>query len=239
MSLLLAKQKASKGIIDAATGEATIVRDALLSTFDLDKEAFSIRLDDERCEYPTPNGIKSLVKLLEDKYQAPVIITNGAKQGLSAAFFACIKLGITTYNMRTPYWSMFLPLADHHGLKFVETEYGMHLLVMPSNPDGFTLDYNYIQYLTQYHKSLGIAVIHDAVYFSHTYLPTDYKLGPLGDVQIYSLSKLTGLAGLRIGYVVCHNPKFYDHIINYQEMSTVGVSTFSQGFAYELFREME
>jgi aspartate/methionine/tyrosine aminotransferase len=237
-NILLAKPKLPKGWTDFSVGEPHVVREVLTKIFNLDKDLFAFAVNKDTCEYPPPNGWKPLVDLLEKKHNAPVIITNGAKQALGAAFYACKQMGKSKLGMRNPYWALIPPLAKQHGLECAE-KYDCYLSIMPNNPDGFIHDYEYAKYLDSYHRYLGIPFIHDAAYYTHVYLPDSYVLGPLGNIQIYSISKMYGLSGLRLGYVVCHDREFYQHIIQYMEMMTVGVSTFSQGFLHELLREEE
>lgn len=236
-SKILSSPNLPPGVIDWATGEAHVVREALFKTFDIKSSYLVHLLPNKKSEYPPPAGYEPLVKLLEDKYQAPVIITNGAKQALGAAFYALNKMGRTKLGMRTPYWALIPPLANAHGLEISE-KYDAYLAILPNNPDGFMFDYDYIKYLSDYHKQLDIPFIHDAVYYTPTYLPTGFNLGPLGDLQIYSMSKMYGLSGLRVGYVVCNNKDYYCRIKEYMEMMTVGVSTASQDIAYSLLREV-
>ena len=235
--ILLAKPKLPEGWIDFSVGEPHIVKEALFKSLgwapfggcDLD--------DPKKSEYPPPNGYEPLVKLLEDKYQAPVIITNGAKQALGAAFYALRKMGKTKLGMRNPYWALIPPIANAHGLT-IEEKYDAYLAILPNNPDGFMFDYDYAKYLSDYHRDLGIPLIHDAAYYTPIYLPSGYNLGPLGDLQIYSISKMYGLSGLRVGYVVCYNQEYYKTILEYMETMTVGVSTVSQDMCYNLFQDL-
>ena len=88
---LLAKPKLLPGYIDCAVGESYSVKAALTKHFDL--SSYTISYSESLYEYPFSNGYPDLVKLLEEKHQAPVIITNGATQGLAASFFALNKMG--------------------------------------------------------------------------------------------------------------------------------------------------
>lgn len=235
--ILLAKPKLSGDWIDFSVGEPHIVREALFKTFSL-KESHLVHLrPNHKAEYPSPNGYEPLVKLLEDQYQAPVVITNGAKQALGAAFYAFHKAGKRKLGMRTPYWALIPPLAKVHGLDFTK-KYDCYLAILPNNPDGFMFGYDYAKYLFDSHKDLGIPVIHDAAYYTPIYLPPDYNFGPLGDLQVFSVSKMFGISGIRLGYVVCYNTEYYKSILEYMETMTVGVSTPSQDYFYSLLQEM-
>jgi aspartate/methionine/tyrosine aminotransferase len=226
-SLSLAKSSnLPEGWIDACVGEVSSVAKHLLHLF-----RFSLDLTSPSdFAYPPPNGNKELVKLLEDKYQAPVIITNGAKQGLAAIFYALSNRGCKTLGMNSPYWSLIPPLAKIYGLTRVENgdDHDAYLAVDPNNPDGRSSKYEWIKSIADSYQNEGDPFIHDAAYYSHTYLPADYRLGPIGDVQIFSASKMLGLSGLRTGWCVFYNTSLHNDVLEYVEATTVGVSNLSQ-----------
>lgn len=238
--MLLAKQNLPEGHIDCAVGEAHIIRDTLFKTFGtnyLNNLVFT-SLED-KSEYPPASGYDPLVKFLENKHNAPVIITNGAKQGLAASFYALHKMGKRNIGMRNPFWMLLPPLIETSGLKFVEKDFDSFLAVLPNNPDNFMHSYEDAKFLGERYKDMGIPFIHDAAYYTPIHLPTFKEFGPIGDLQIYSLSKMYGISGLRVGYIVIHNMEYYDLIQEYMEMMTVGVSTISQDICFNLFTELD
>src|ERR1019366_1489005 len=238
-TMLLAKQNLPEGYIDCAVGEAHIVRDTLFKTFGINYlSGVCMTSFEDKSEYPPPNGYKPLVKFLEEKHQAPIIITNGAKQGLAATFYALRKMGKVNIGMRNPYWMLLPPLIEAAGLKFVDKNYDCYLGVLPNNPDNFMHSYDDAKMLADRYKDLGIPFIHDAAYYTPIYLPNFKEFGPIGDIQIYSLSKMYGLSGLRVGYIVCNNTDYYNLIQEYIEMTTVGVSAVSQDICFNLFCEL-
>lgn len=236
--ILLAKPKLPPDWMDCSVGEPHVVRDILISIFGL--EGYTLPQPEHCWEYPAPTGYQPLVKLLEDKHQAPVIITNGAKQALGASFHALKCMGKKKLGMRTPYWALIPPLVKMHGLEPLTSYVGAdaNLLLLPNNPDGFSSSPEVIQGFADNCKEHDVPLIHDAAYYTHTYLPADHPLDSVGDIQIYSISKMLGLSGLRIGYVVCKNVEFYKHIQEYMEAMTVGVSVVSQIFLYDLLSNM-
>jgi aspartate/methionine/tyrosine aminotransferase len=235
--ILLAKPKLPEGWIDFSVGEPHVVREKFMEIFGFDKTYFTFTTCKGSCEYPPPNGYGPLVKLLEEKHGAPVVITNGAKQALGASFYAMKRIGKSKLGMRTPYWALIPPLAEVHGLQCTE-KYDCYLAIWPNNPDGYMVDYEYAKYLADFHRRLNIPFIHDAAYYTHTYLPDDYKLGPLGDMQIFSISKMFGISGLRLGYIVFHNTEYYKYIQEYMETMTVGVSVASQMILHNILSVM-
>ncbi len=246
LDLLLAKPDLPPGFIDVSIGEPYLVRRNLIEIFQFQEELKLGHLSESNLDYPSPVGYAPLVKHLEDKYQAPIVITNGAKQALAACFYALKKMGKSNVGMRLPYWALIPPLASLYGLepKYIDStlpenytsplSYESLLLIDPNNPDGWSVNADLLKKLSQYHKDENIPIIHDAAYFSHIYLSEKHSLPSFGDVQVYSISKMLGLSGLRVGFAVCHNPEFYKLIQEYVEATTVGVSISSQTVLFDL-----
>lgn len=231
--ILLAIKDAVPGTIDLTVGEPHTIKRALFENFDISN--FQISSNElSFWEYQKPNGYGPLVSFLEKKHSAPVIITNGAKNGLTAYFYACSKMGIKRIGMKLPYWVLIPPLAKELGCEsvFCEPEdfdsYDSYLLLAPNNPDGQCAGYKDLQNLAVQVKDRKKIFAHDAAYYTHSYLPRDYELGDIGDVQIFSASKMFGLSSIRAGYVVCKNKQMYDYMVHYMETFSVGVSSLSQ-----------
>lgn len=237
--ILLCKPSLPPDWIDVSVGEPHIVKDKLRSVFSLRPYELAHNIS---WEYPHPTGYQPLVKLLEEKHKAPVIMTNGAKQALGACFYALKALGHTHCRERTPFWALVPPLASMHGIVMDHSEESSsrlpYLLLAPNNPDGYCASAEELVRLSKEYKESNTPLIHDAAYYTHTYLPETHTLPAIGDVQIFSISKMLGLSGLRLGYVVCHNLEFYKLIQQYMEAMTVGVSIVSQVFLHDLFHRM-
>jgi aspartate/methionine/tyrosine aminotransferase len=235
--ILLAKPQLPPDWIDVSVGEPHVVRENIIKIFGL--SVYEVPQVLHMHEYPTPTGYQPLVKLLEEKHKAPVIITNGAKQALGACFYALQQMGKKMMGMRSPYWALIPPLVEMHGLNWTtESTFDSYLYLAPNNPDGWIKPFYLMFHEIDSFKDDGIPCIHDAAYYTHVYLPTSYELRTMGDAQIYSISKMLGLSGLRLGYVVCPNPEFYKLIQHYMENMTVGVSIIPQIFLFDLFRRM-
>lgn len=241
-NILLAKPELPPGFIDVSVGEPHVVREALFKVFDILN--WTLPSLEHSWEYPPPKGYKPLVALLEHLHQAPVVITNGAKQALGATFYALKKLGWNYAQEKSPHWALIPPLAEMHGIDMVHAngpcveDKSPFLLISPNNPDGHCESSERLIELSRQYKEREIPFIHDAAYYTYSYLPRHFSLPLIGDVQIYSLSKMMGLSNLRIGYAVCPNKEFYKLITEYVEAMTVGVSLPSQLFAFELLNQM-
>ena len=237
--ILLAKPILSDGWIDCSVGEPYIIRDNLSGLFPL--HTYGKTFTNKELEYQRPNGFKKLVEFLENKHQAPVIVCNGAKQAVGSLLYAIKKNGGKSIGLRVPYWALFKPLIEMHGLN--QTEHIDHsdsyLLVHPNNPDGYCYDDRTIDYYGNLCNQTKKTLIHDGAYYSHVYLPSNFDLKPIGDVQVFTFSKLFGLSGLRVGYSVFHNTHLYKHVMEYMEHMTVGVSSIAQMFAYDLVAAMD
>jgi len=144
-------------------------------------------------------------------------------------------------KMRSPYWALIPPLAEMHSITPVFDESNQninsYLCIAPNNPDGWVPVK--LKELAQEYKDKGIPFIHDAAYYNRIYIRGVDPTEAIGDVQIYTFSKSLGLSGLRLGYAVCHNSEFYNHMSAYMEAMTVGVSTISQRYLYNLLQVMD
>jgi aspartate/methionine/tyrosine aminotransferase len=238
--ILLAKPKLPDGWLDVSVGEPYLVRDNLIKVFQLEEELKIGHLKADELVYPYPTGYQPLVKHLEEKHGAPVIITNGAKQALGACFYALKKMGWNYCGEKSPYWALVPPLAEMHGIEMIHAngpsveDKSPFLLLSPNNPDGHCESPDQLLELSKQYKAANLPLIHDAAYYTHIYLPETHTLPPVGDVQIYSISKMLGFSGLRLGYAVCPNPEFYKLILQYMEAMTVGVSIASQTWLFDL-----
>jgi aspartate/methionine/tyrosine aminotransferase len=241
----MAKSKLPDGYIDLGIGEPRLLCSVLTRSIPIDTVHYGP--NHKIWEYAPPNGCESLVNTLERIYKARVVITTGAKQGLLAA---CAALRWVedrhTISFRSPYWASIPHVVSHVGMTPIpvtgdDFQAGTEacLLVTPNNPDGASRTYDEAKEYTESLPGLGIPVIHDAAYYTHSYLPADYELGPLGDMQVYSVSKMFGLSGLRLGWVVCHTERYYDALTSYVEAATAGVSTASQKILMDIFRHQD
>jgi aspartate/methionine/tyrosine aminotransferase len=229
--VLAARPKLPPDWIDLAVGEAYVVKQALAQQLDIHTPPVLVSED---LEYPHPAGYEPLIELLQQWFiEEKILITNGAKQALGAMAYALNKMGKTTISLPSPYWCLLPPILKAHGLRCFPNA-DAHLLVLPNNPDNAIPSSETIDALLKQ----GKPVIHDAAYYNHIYLPADYVLHPIGDVQIHSMSKYLGMSGLRVGVAVCTNRDFYRLMLEYIEMMTVGVSIASQKLVYRILKSL-
>ena len=221
----LIRKQLPPGWIDLAVGEAHIIRQALVET------CGSFCLDDTaiQCDYQAPEGYPPLVEYLERRYNSSVVITAGAKQGLSAVFYALKRQGIDAVAMRTPYWSQMPAAIEIAGLEVIKSSRPVpraaYLMVSPNNPDGHVTTVEDARELASACEKLRVPLIHDAAYHHPIY--GAFAEG-LAGTSIYSSSKMYGLSGLRAGYIVTSNAVIKQAVCEYIEATTVGVSLLSQ-----------
>jgi aspartate/methionine/tyrosine aminotransferase len=224
------------GTLDLCVGEAHVVRNALLASYD--ERAFNVAPATAGCDYQQPNGYAPLVKLLEERYNKRVVITCGAKQGLSAVFYAMYTKGMRGVSMRSPYWSQMPAAIRLAGLSSYSssvrpTYLHGHLLVSPNNPDGWCAAPDDVKQLAEECAFYRVPLVHDAAY--HTPVYVDDPM-PLASTSVHSVSKAYGLSGLRVGWVVTDDDFTYDRVCEYCEATTVGCSLPAQAMTYQLLK---
>ena len=241
----LAKVNLGPDWIDLSYGEPRIVLDTLtkyVNRAEASKNPLHIpdpNSDMPRWEYQPAQGYPPLTDFLEKKYGSKVVITNGAKQGMSAVFYALKKMGHTALCIHRPHWVSTPELIEHAGLKVEYIDKDIYestafMVTSPNNPDGKDLTRENINLLVAEARAEGITLIHDAAYYTPIYVKDTSSILNFGDAQIYSISKMYGVSGLRIGYVVCHNEALLEHVVEYVEKTTAGVSIASQKAVYAI-----
>lgn len=213
--------------IDLSFGEPKVVMEALFRQ--LNRMGTPLPMptlyDIPKWEYQPAAGKPDLVKILEDRHNEKVVICNGGKHALAAALYAFRQNGCNGVYFPRPYYPANPSLAKSVGLSICDGAEGADcaLLTSPNNPDG-----SWIKTQDIIMSQTQMPTIHDAAYYNEIYMPEgDFPI-PLGQIQVFSTSKMYGLSGLRMGYAVAHNDKYYRDMVDYIEMTTAGVSTATQ-----------
>lgn len=216
--------------IDLSFGEPKVIFDALFRNLDSSLK-MPTTMSLKKYEYQPAQGMPKLVEFLENKYQAKVIVTNGAKHGLGAVMDSLKKNNYESIYFDTPYYpaTPFLiaksGLREEQSLRLAKAA----LFTSPNNPDGKNYSNNHMNSFKD-----STYVVHDAAYYTPIYLPYTQKPEKIGHIQVFSASKMYGLSGIRIGYVVCYDESLVKNIIDYVEETTAGVSTASQEIILEI-----
>jgi aspartate/methionine/tyrosine aminotransferase len=211
-----------EGEVNLAIGEPFFLQKHLLTRMWLPKQIPSSPL------YPCVGGEEFLLdelRRLHHRYKY-IVVTNGAKQAIEAAFYAFKQQGKTNVVHRVPYWPSYPTLARSQGLGFNVTANAQSItcITSPNNPDGY-------QDMAQTECDVW-----DAAYAHPLY---GWKgLYPRARVAVYSAAKQLGLSGLRVGWLCTNEPELAlaaGHLI---EITTSGVSLPSQAYLAECLKAM-
>lgn len=218
--------------IDLSFGEPKVVTQALFRQINRFGDPYKMPeiRDLLKWEYQPAAGKPDLIKILEDKYDTKVVVGNGAKQCISACMYALKQRGYNRLYYDVPYYPGNPALSKLIDLPWGnEKDADSFLITTPNNPDG--RNYSNVDLIEWRYRG---PMIHDGAYYTDIYLPDGQMALPMGDMQIFSCSKMYGLSGIRVGYAVIHNERYYQDVVNYMEMSTAGVSAPSQDIVRNL-----
>jgi aspartate/methionine/tyrosine aminotransferase len=211
------------GEINLAVGEPYFFRRSVLP-------AITVRHIDKELAYPQVGGEPELLAELHRLMpQYPfIVVTNGAKQAISAAFYAFSELEkkFSVWH-QVPYWPSYPTLAKGLGLDFNEPGWRGNQIVCvtsPGNPDG-----------SQDYPPFDAPVeVWDAAYAQPLYgfrgVPPPHRVG------IFSAAKMWGLSGLRIGWAGTYERSLYELMSYYVEITTSGVAVSSQMYLAGILR---
>lgn len=175
--------------------------------------------------YPALGGEKELLSLLRVYPESHVVVTNGAKQAIEAAFYAFQTVeGKTGVFHKAPHWPTYPALAKNRGLSFSNSHCDsktIKVVTSPNNPDGKEFE--------------DFADIYDAAYDSPTYGASTCVMGR---VTLYSAAKMYGISGLRVGWAVTDDKKLADAMAYYIEVTTSGVAVSSQRILAEVMAKL-
>lgn len=224
-----------KKVFDLAWGESCAVRDAFLKT-KCNAVTFD-KSDLQNMGYPAHEGDPRLIELTKKiikrntgndyKY---ILITNGATGAATIALrrFA-INGGKTICVTRpAPYFRLYPKMIDAAGLIHLwdvwpnlieDNKHNLVYLVDSlSNPTG--------TFSQQAKDKYNNPIIWDAVYFGNIYAP-GFHPQPQHDVLVGSYSKLTGLNGLRVGWIATNNERLYEDMRGLVTAEYCGISAAS------------
>ncbi len=171
--------------------------------------------------YPRIGGEPELLEELHrqlPQYQH-IIVTNGAKQAIEAAFFAfrTVEKKSSVFH-QAPYWPSYPTLAKSQGLGFNDAapyEAQIFTVTSPNNPDG-----------AQFTLMKRMPDLWDAAYAQPLY--GYHGVPPPHRVAIFSAAKQLGLSGLRVGWLATNDSLLASAAAYFVEITTSGVSIPSQ-----------
>lgn len=209
------------GTFNLAVGEPVFLQQALSwATHPPNARPYNLR-------YPPFGGDEELIEAIRrtnPNTKKHIIITNGAKQALLAAFFAYktnTHAPRSIITMDGPYWPSYPTLAALSGMvmdrqknmpgAWDEWPRNVHVVTSPNNPDG-TL-------------GAGECDVWDAAYHHWVY---GASCMPAHEVSVWSAAKMFGMSGIRVGMATTDNDELARLMREYVEKSTSGVATDSQ-----------
>ena len=217
---------------DLGWGESVAVRQAFIETFNGKSVVFDLNTF-KNMGYPKHEGDPELVSLTKQiiKRQTGnsykhVFISNGAAGGVAIALRALKDKDINEcWTENPPYFRFYPSIIQAAGLRQVHSSedknfFQKHIFLIdsPSNPLGI---------FSKMKKDLnGNPIIWDTVYFNKVYCPGKHPK-PEHDIAVGSYSKLTGLNGLRVGWIATNNDILSDKLKTLVTAEYCGISTAS------------
>jgi len=215
-------------------------------------------LRDLRLSYPYTNGSPSLRRLIASLYAgaAPdqVLVTNGSSEAIFVAAWHFLEPG-RELVMMVPNWMQASGIAKAFGSRVVPfhlrsdgvrwridlEEFARAVsdrtalinVCSPNNPTGATLREEEIDAICEIAARHGTWILSDEIYAGSelTDTPTSSFWGRYDRVLVTGgLSKVYGLAGLRLGWVVGAADKLHT-LWTHKDYTTIGPSTLADGLA--------
>jgi len=200
---------------DLTWGESVCVRDAFLETISGGPALFGLE-ELHHLGYPKHEGDPDLVEITRQVIERQVgssythvLLTNGAAGAVTLALRAYRQKGYEICHLNEP---PFFPVYPSmvHSAGFESYSYGkmnadyrkkVRLIDSPSNPKNEVMEV--------IRPDIDTAIVWDAVYHNKVYMKFDYK--PIEhDVLIGSYSKLTGLNGIRVGWLATNDDLLFE-----------------------------
>nr|XP_024366976.1 tryptophan aminotransferase-related protein 2-like [Physcomitrium patens] len=169
-----------------------------------------------------------------------IVVGNGSTQLFQAALYALATRDGTSTPVvsEAPFYSAYREIIDYLQSKLFHwagdsktfhpkaNETFIEMVTTPNNPCGTM------------REGLGLGdkgtIVHDLAYYWPTYVPIISSFD--SDVMLFTLSKCTGHAGLRIGWAVVKNPAVAKKMAEFVALNTIGLAQDAQSRAAGLIR---
>lgn len=235
-------------IFDFVCGNSVAVRKAFIKTVGTDSLVFE-KDSLYQANYKPFNGDQQLIKETRKVIYSQtrqvykhVFLTNGGTGGCTIALRAYAQMGgvAVAVTNPAPYFSLYPGMVKAAGLKHItaEEEFKQYrgwkkvfLLDTPTNPFGKHVDVPAWAKLDTY-------VIWDSVYYNNVYchiLPDP----PKHDVAVGSFSKLTGLNGIRFGWIATDDDCLALKIENLIMSEYCGLCSLSGDILFKIIKGMD
>lgn len=225
--------KSKKKEFDLGFGDPVCVRDTLNQAYSMPINLIKI----QDISYPSPLGneelIQEIIKIKPLAGNSNIVLTTGTNQAINIILRVLKKEGKVTISKNTPSFMYYDDVIDKSGLVRENNWSNNSDIVLfdwPSNPDGFTKD-NWKLFKNDY--------IWDAVYNTPTYINISQP-EPVGwRFKVAGFSKLTGLSGLRIGWIVCRDKQDLEKVSYELKYENCGISSVSQLIGLDVLKKLE
>src|SRR5271165_3984599 len=207
---------------DMGWGESVCVRKAFLDECRHLPPILFSRKDMENLKYPSHEGEPELIELTKKlikrhigKDYPYVLITNGATGGVTIALrsFAIHRGSKAVITRQPPYFQFYPDMIQaagmfqlHPSMKGYIDRYQKEVVYLVDSLSNPTAEFSELQ-----RDSAKSPIVWDAVYYGKVYAPGEHAQ-PAHDVLVGSYSKLTGLNGLRVGWIACHDYRGYENM---------------------------
>lgn len=184
---------------------------------------------------------RSLIENLTGHRYKHILITNGATHALNAYIGAIKDNFVTTLNTHKLYFIFYPGIAKNHILNHDTTDHlysredTVTIVDSPSNPEG-----------KLYINGPKENVIWDAAYYTPAYCGQGKKdsleciqMIPNHMAMAGSFNKLTGINGLRVGWLATDDDYTYHAALQYIEHDICGVSYPSQYMALQIIKYVD
>ena len=195
--------------------------------------------------------VRKLIKDLANLEYKYVLITNGATHGLNAYIYAAKRMhghrkeitGLVTKKLYFPFYPQIATINGLNHKNYSPNFDGnlphlddLGIIDSPSNPEG----------VMSRGGLSGTRVVWDAAYHSPTYCGVEKEgklvcpnIFPAHEAMVGSLNKLTGINGLRVGWLATNSWSLYTDALHYAETTLCGVSGPSQEYATKILERVD
>lgn len=224
---------------DLSWGDPKAVRDAFFQNNDYPVIDLSWE-EITNLGYPAFEGDLEVLQLTKDLIKRQtgldykyVLLTNGATGGLNIVLRAYAQKGYNKcFTMSAPFFPLYPSIISNANLELVNTDFRdekdvpVALINSPSNPLGHMPNIS--------KNALNMPVIWDAVYANNVYTQGLTLNTVEHEVVVGSYSKLTGLAGLRLGWIATNDDLLYERLKDLTISEYAGLSIPSAIFLLNL-----
>ncbi|KAF2312929.1 hypothetical protein GH714_042472 [Hevea brasiliensis] len=164
----------------------------------------------------------------EDRH---IVVGTGSTQLFQAVLYALAPPDAeepVSVVSAAPYYSSYPAITESlksglyrwegDALSFSKEGQFIELVTSPNNPDGYVRG-------SVLNKSGGV-LVHDFAYYWPQYTPITYPADY--DIMLFTVSKTTGHAGMRIGWALVKDREIAKRMVKYIELNSIGVSKDSQ-----------